>query len=572
MGLWLSEILFWSVFLALNGLNFVINYIFYAKESDFFPIIRDLKTAKNLGLTESQNCDMFRFVAEFSLILLLSRIVDLSAFHVLITSVYLLFLIFNIYQYALRRTYHTEPVLFNDLKLLKNGISIVWHESPFKVLIFGVLLAGFVVGLDYCMQLLLVSNSLQGQTWFFIVVASLWMIIMIRSILNMKGTYPLYPGDIYMRFHYTAVEIWINLRRSREHRQLSKKEFGSRYYKARNEISIELNGTKPNVFFLFIESYGSYYFNEPALRESSLETYKNFESQLANKGFYSNSIYSTSTAFGGQSWLAYSSVLYGYEMNNNTLFENHLNDPVFRQSNSLLHLFRNMGYKNYNLNPITPIVGINVPYDEMREFYAIDRWILNEDINYNGDEYGWGACAPDQYSMNFMMDLIKKEAPGPFTYFYLTKNSHSPFLSPDFEQDWRSLNNQSEKEHIHRGFLANPEQTDYANAIQYELDVLQDFMTQHGTDQDIFLLIGDHQPPILSDENIHGRESPVHIFSKNEAFINQFSQYGFRKDLEELTTNVRHESLYSIFLNVFAKNYADAYENLPDYEPKGIQL
>ncbi|MDW3194864.1 MAG: sulfatase-like hydrolase/transferase [Cytophagales bacterium] len=572
MGLWLTEILFWSVFLALNSLNFVINYIFYARESDFFPILRDFRVGNNLGLTESQNCDMFRFVAEFSLILLLSRIVDLSSFHALITGLYFLLLIFNIYQYAMRRTYHTEPVLFNDLKLLKNGISIVWHESPFKVLIFAALLIGFVISLDYFIQMMLVNNIQQELTWFYMVAASIWMIIMFRSILNMKGTYPLYPGDIYMRIHFTAVELWINLKRSREHLQLSRQEFGSRYRKARKEISLTLNGTRPNVFFLFIESYGAYYFKEPALRKASLETYQNFDSQLAKHGYYSNSIYSTSTAFGGQSWLAYSSVLYGYEMNNNTLFENHLNDPIFRQSNSLLHLFRNMGYKNYNLNPITPIVGINVPYDEMREFYAIDRWILNEDINYNGDEYGWGACAPDQYSMNFMMDLIKKEEPGPFTYFYLTKNSHSPFITPKFEQDWKSLNNQSEQEHIHRGFLANPEQADYANAIQYEFDVIQDFITRHGSDQDIFLLIGDHQPPFLSDEKIHGRESPVHIFSKNEAFINEFSHYGFQKDLDQLETNVRHESLYSIFLNVFAKNYAHSYENLPDYETEGIQL
>lgn len=572
MNPWLFEIVFWSVFLLLNGLNYLINYIFYVKESDFLPIYKDFKEVRTLGLTESQNFDMFRFVVEFSILIILSRVINFEAFHLVITSFYFIILLFNVYQYAIRRTYHTEPVLFNDLKLLKNGVSIVWHESPGKVLLFIILLMGFLVGLDFLFQFLLAANFKQNWNWFFLSASIMWMVVLYRSLKNMKGAYVKYPNDIYIRFHFTLIELFQNLKRSRENRKLSKKDFGSKYSAARQSINIELKDKRPNVFFLFIESYGSYFFNEPALKETSHSIYEKFQCSLEQQGFKSNSALSTSTTFGGQSWLAYSSVLYGYKMNNNTLFENHLHDPLFREGNSLLHLFKKMGYHNYNLNPINPVEGINVPYEEMREFYAIDQWILANDINYNGDEYGWGACAPDQYSMNFMMDLIKKQGKEPFTYFYLTKNSHSPFLTPEYHNDWKALNNSSSKVHIHRGFLATPARKDYVKAIQYEFDVLQNFITDHGSENDIFLLIGDHQPPILSDENIHGRESPIHVISKNKDFISEFDAYGFNRDISKIDGTIRHEGFYSIFLNVFTKHFAQSYSNIPEYEPEGIQL
>jgi hypothetical protein len=285
------------------------------------------------------------------------------------------------------------------------------------------------------------------------------------------------------------------------------------------------------------------------------------------------SAFSESTTTGGQSWLAYSSFLFGYRLDNNTLFENCLNEESFRKGNSITTLFKKAGYVNYNLNPINPIKGISVPYEEMRDMYAIDRWILNDDIAYSGDSFGFGACAPDQYSLNFTMRLIKKEKISPYTLFYLTKNSHSPFITPDIVENWETLNNKNGQVHVHKGFLKSPQISDYQNAIRYEFEVLKRFIQDYGSSNDLFILVGDHQPPMLAKEEIHGISTPLHIISKNRAFLQEFDKFGFDSDLGNVHgSTIRHEGFYSIFLNAFANQYCSKPLNIPRYEPEGIKL
>ncbi len=168
--------------------------------------------------------------------------------------------------------------------------------------------------------------------------------------------------------------------------------------------------------------------------------------------------------------------------------------------------------------------------------------------------------------------MIKKEQKSPFTLFYLTKNSHSPFITPPLVPDWQTLNEGEGKTHIHKGFLKYPEVQDYQNAIKYEYDVIGQFIDQHGTDNDIFILVGDHQPPALVQPDKHGYSTPIHIVSKNIAFLDGFNRFGFKEEITDQDDEIRHESFYSIFLQVFTKHYAPNAVNIPDYEPQGIQL
>ena len=572
MATWLFEIIFWSVFLILNGLNFAINYAFHAHNSTFLPYVGDLKRTGKIGVIASNNLDPFRYVNELSLVLLASRLTDLSAWHGLITATYLLFLLFNQYQYFFRKIYQQEPILQSDVKLLKNGLSIVWHESPLKVVIGVLLFIGLVFLLDSGMALYLQTNASVGPTLFSHVLSGIWILTALYSPISIKKLLKPYPSDLYMRYHFTLAEFLYNLKRSYDNYLLSKQEFGSRYHASRADITLSLPADPPNIFIIFIESYGSFFFQEPALRASSLASFESFSRPLVDTGYHIRSNYSASTTSGGQSWLTFSSMLYGYRIDNNTLFENHLNDPLFRQGNSLLKVLRSAGYTNYHLNPINPIDGIYVPYDEMREFYQIDRWILANDMNYQGDQYGFGACPPDQFSMNFMMEEIKKDQPGPYTYFYLTKNSHSPFMSPKRVDDWRTLNKPTNKKLQEEGFLQRPKVSDYQVAMQYEYDVLQEFILNHPNERDIFLLMGDHQPPFICDPQAYEPHTPVHIISKHPDFVKDFEHYDFKEEVKDIHRPLRHEALYSIFLKIFAKHFASSYQHLPDYEPEGVQL
>ncbi|MFT7196083.1 MAG: hypothetical protein ACI83W_000433 [Marinoscillum sp.] len=568
----LLEIRFWSIFLILNYVNYVIVYLFHYQDSSFFPHITTFKKTGKIGLTGDTNLDFFRYSVELSVILIGSRFFDLHAHAGGLTVFYFFILFFNLYQYTFRKIYESEPILFNDITLIKNGIAILWNESKWKILFCLFLLVAIVFGFYQGLSFLLIENYRLDTSLSFKILGSAFILVNLYSIYRHKGFYLRYPNDIYLRFHYTFAEFIMNLKKSYECYQISQQSFGKRYQEARENIKLELVDTPPNIHFIFIESYGSFFYQSEKLAHSSYKQLTSFQENIAQKGYHTLSNLSESTTTGGQSWLTYSSVLFGYRMDNNTLFENLLNDPNFGQGNGLMQIFKKIGYTNYNLNPISPINGITVPYDAMRGFYGIDRWILNKDINYKGDKYGFGTAAPDQYSMNFTSKLIEQEKVLPYTFFYLTKSSHSPFPKIKLVDDWQKLNQTAGSIHQHEGFLKFPTVEDYGQAIKYQIENLEQFISDHKYANDLFLLMGDHQPPVVSKPKTHGLTTPVHIISKNKAFLDEFKDFGFVKDLRSASKHIKHESFYSIFLNAFSKHYAKSSSSIPAYEPNGLQL
>ncbi len=564
-----EELLFFAGFIFFNSIFYSISYIYTYRVSSFLPFISDYRVNRQLGLTASENLDIFRFSIEISLTFMVCRLFGIDLGYTVL--LYIPFLIFNIYQYTFRVIYNYEPNFFNDSRLVANAISIVWHESKIKTIFFassGLLLIYFISQL-YLQYLEFITSLDLSIT--FLIFASFWFLVFIRS-LQKHGFYRNYPNDIYLRYHFVLIEILKNIQRSIENRSFSKNQIGLDYKRRRESIDFDVGSNKPNIHFIFIESYGSFFYNDEELSSKSNQVFHEFREGLLGKGWDMISNFSESTTIGGQSWLTYSSVLYGIEINNNTIFENYLHDENFASSNSLLKIFRNLGYVNYNLNPISPIKGISVPYDEMRKFYSIDQWILNDVLKYTGDVYGWGECPPDQYAMNRTMEIIKENKHLPYTFFYLTKNSHSPFISPEITENWKSLNHKNGSKHIHKGFLKQPEKEDYSKSIKYQFENIRQFVLNYGNGEDIFLIIGDHQPPILCDPGKHGLSTPIHILSKNQEFLAGFKEYGFDPELHECSRDLKHAGLYSIFLREFMKNYGMNYLKLPEYEPHGLQL
>lgn len=566
-----SEIFYLLGFFIGNSLNYLINYIYHFNDSRFLPYVKEIVEQRRLGLVTSVNQDVFRYHVEFSIAIIVIRWLAVTGAELYVSGIYIFFFLFNLYQYSFRRIYESEPNLYSDSKLLKNGLAIVWHESKLKVFIGSAIFVLILCSLGWGVYFYVHFVSGVPNSGFFYSISIIWGLSLLWAVIK-RGLNSTYPNDINRRYHFVLVEFYLNFRRSINTWKFTKAKIGEEYSEARLPIKFSLSDNPPNVHFIFIESYGSYFFKEKSLIEKSAEIYKDFTSQIKSIGWSMVSNYSESPITGGQSWLTYSSMLYGLRLADNTYFESCLNDPVFRQSKGLLRIFKEAGYVNYNLNPIKPIKGINVPYSRMKEFYCIDEWILHENLPYTGDVYGFGECAPDQFSMNFSMELIKKANRHPYTFFYLTKNSHSPFIAPDLVENWRSLNHANGQTHVHKGFLKTPLKEDYQRAIAYEFGNLSKFITDHGKDNDIFMLIGDHQPPILSNPDIYGKTTPVHVIVKNDKFLDTYKEYGFEDDLFECQQTVKHEALYSIFLRSFMKTYCANQQEIPDYEPNGIQI
>ena len=130
------EFLFWVFFIGINAIAYSIIYVLHRDEKvSFWPYISSWKLNQKLGLLASGNLDSFRYCVEISVLWLFCRIWFHPILAFVATILYVFLLVFNLYQYTIRKIYHTEPILFNDLKLIKNAFVIVWSESKSKLII-----------------------------------------------------------------------------------------------------------------------------------------------------------------------------------------------------------------------------------------------------------------------------------------------------------------------------------------------------------------------------------------------------------------------------------------------------
>ena len=169
---------------------------------------------------------------------------------------------------------------------------------------------------------------------------------------------------------------------------------------------------------------------------------------------------------------------------------------------------------------------------------------------------------------------VKATTDEPLMFFTITQNSHYPWKPhPELVDDWRMLNQSApEDEPVDPDTIPLDEmRTNHLNAIEYQLRMLTQFILDVGDENSIFVLIGDHQPPAVS-RRADGWSTPMHIISRDAAFVEAFSQYGFIPGLSvtDLEPALRHEGFYSMFMRELLSRYGASKLAQPAYLPEGI--
>ncbi len=564
--LWHEEALFWLLFFCFNFSLFAFFTLINFKSSSLNPFKNNSRKDHNTFFF-SFNPDCYRICVDLSLLMLAFRWLAIDQGLAAATFYYSFLLIYGIYHYSFSKIYQVYPIISNDFRLILNAIGILWGESKTRLILF-TLLAFFVI---ICLslgfhRLLVLSSQLPPNLITLILTLFLGLYVVIGIV-----KYGIYrpKSDSAMRILIFPLRIAFNIINSWKLITRLRKTNFKTLDRSRN---IRLNLTqRPNIYCIFIESYGSILLKEAKLSASYLQDYQCFEGSLKNKGWQIKSNLSESVSPVGPSWLAYTSVLFGSKVANNFEYEFLLNKESLYKYDTMMKVFMKEGYQSYHLNATQPKAGVMVPYQQMTAFFGIDQWILAQDIAYSGPAYGFTESPADQYVLNFAQDQIEKEnEESPYLLFYLTKNSHSPFISPgEVVSDWKSLNNGSH-ENIGHEFLQEPTFEDYQKAITYQLDFLSDFILKRANQNDIFLLIGDHQPHVLGDHEKYGNDTIVHVIGQNESFINGFNAYGFQDSLEMLNHPIKHESIYSMFIREIIRTYGKEGANLPPFETNGI--
>lgn len=577
------NIVFWMYFLTLNVWLFLPSYLFSIDSSTFLPALpnpgHDLALLTRQLFAWRNNLDLFRLNAELTLLISLWVFLSRSRRHHFrsiflmgLTAIYFITLAYAFYESLTIYIYQVDAVFYAQIRLLIDGLGFLLHHLHVPSLLIAssvitiVAITAFLfVGIRIISNEEIVSNL---SYWSRLLLGILMMFTLSSVLLNgnMLGS----PKSVVSS---QIAKLLNNFSDSfdliREVRALYELEYPQVYdYEGHYLL------TKPNIYLIFIESYGSILYKREAFREPYLDLLVEKQKSLQEAGWFASSTFSESTSWGGGSWMAYTSVLFGLRVDNHPQYLSLVDRFQDQDYPDLGFTLRSLGYRYIRTTSLSVELD-DREWQKYINFFGVDEWIRYRDLGYEGMHYGWGPSPPDQFVLNKTSEIIRGQSRQPFFLFLITQNSHYPWQEvPSLVDDWHTLDDGNAVVTLFEESMPqNVKQENYMNAITYELDFLTDFILERAEDEDIFILIGDHQPGYVSRKQ-DGFDTPLHIISKDQEFVEAFAEYGFVPGLkiEDNKKSIQHEGFYSLFMRIFLQHYGQGTKTVPPYLPKGIEL
>ncbi len=569
-----NEVKFWTLLFTLNFVLFLPGYLLNGDAGQFFPfrgILHGSIYERCKSVFVRQDMDIFRisvdlFVLVFMYYLLRNHI-NYRLYGCLSGIYYILILSFLIYYHTVEKIYHIPPQILNDMSLLKLGFFNIGDQSVTRsVLIMLPVLTVLALLVWAVMKLTVYTRDIVPGVYSKTI---LWVLGLLMSVNTLKSGITSTPEHT---FQETFALMGGSIKSSSDARKNLRNFTVEVINKELNYNSFTL-GSKPDIYLIFLESYGRILFEDPYLSNTFIKCLDSCSLVLSGHGWNMASGFSISPVSGGKSWISYTSVMFGFNIRNQGTYNAMLKDPSITGYDNIFRVLHNNGYKTFRLNAMPENPDMKMTLESYSRFYSIDHWINFRDLQYTGRLYGFGPSPPDQYSINFADEYIRKSHTKPFALFFITQTTHHPFHSPDtIVADWRSLNYDRDSSiHHAMAFLKKPTIVDYRKAVCYDVRTLTQFISTKTNNNAIFLIIGDHQPPFFTG-NQAGFETPVHIICRNREFTEAFYKYGLleglKPDLDAVP--IHHEGIYSMFMRELIRLYGDYSGGLPEYRPYGI--
>jgi hypothetical protein len=280
---------------------------------------------------------------------------------------------------------------------------------------------------------------------------------------------------------------------------------------------------RKNVHLVLVESYGVVVVERPEYASAIRPTFQALESELGGLGYSLASGRLDSTTFGGRSWLAQSTLATGIPVTDQLGFDT----VAVAKPRVLSGFFRAAGYRTVLAAPGVTRVGTR------GDLYRFDKNYYYADFHYAGPAFAW-ATMPDQ----FVFDTIRRcelARPGaPLFVQYVLVSSHAPWSeTPTLVDDWSKLGDGAifDTQPVVRYPIVWPNFEHageaYIRSIIYDFEVIRRYVTRYLNDDSLVIVLGDHQPvvEISGDERV--KSVPVHVFSKNDAFVEVFRRRGY---------------------------------------------
>ena len=205
-----------------------------------------------------------------------------SFFAGLLFAVYLLLLSYQLYHQLFLALYQTPPFFFNDLGLLKVGWANFSHDFGWR---YGLYLLALLL---ICGVLFVAVRQLVRGMYrinFSRISLGLMLFLLLESVvIAFRWGYKSWPEHV-PQFQVAAIAK--NIRESAQARRNMAQLDVEKLLAYHPYDTIDLP-VKPNLFLLFVESYGRIMYDEKALRDDYEKYLPELEKDLHAKGWYSS--------------------------------------------------------------------------------------------------------------------------------------------------------------------------------------------------------------------------------------------------------------------------------------------
>lgn len=556
------------LFFVLNFTLFIPRYYFNKNNSGFFPILEliENKSVNFKKIINRFNDDIFRFHFEFIIVILgllfFKNFILIEWAVVIIGFFYLLTCVIFFYHYSILGIYKTYPCFASDWKLIKRGIRIAFsgYRTQFVIGLLGCV--GFFTGLFYLNMLLI--QEIYFSNSFPLLLFCLILVFTTVVFSTFKNANPfVFRGEFdfnYSRFFVIQFSVLL----IQSNRFFCKKT--TQDLKTLPEIIAKSNvafskdipfKSKPHIYFIAIESYGAILCEDFFYREKYHKLIKNFNQKLQSNNWHLTSSLSKAPVSGGGSWMAYSSFLMGINIATDLQYRKLFYEREKYKTQSIFNILEELGYATNLIAAVGGFENFNIDWEETLSFFGTNNVIKFKDLEYSGEKFNFGPSAPDQYMLQKARTILKEKYPNqPISFFVETINSHANFETPThLFPNWEECNSAERNEFK----PIKPEEKNikenYFSAIEYQLKTINNFVLTE-KEESIFVIFGDHQPPLITTNN-NSFKTPIHIISKNKAFISDLNleRFGSIYEIKNQEPQLSHEDFKTLFLKKFFTHY-----------------
>jgi len=282
-----------------------------------------------------------------------------------------------------------------------------------------------------------------------------------------------------------------------------------------------------SVFLFVIESYGAVVLDEPDHLLRLAPVYDAATASLEAHGFTVASGLIASPTYSGRSWLAHTTLTTAVRATD-VVTDQLIQD---RRPVGLADFFHDAGYRTVIVQPAN-------------HYRSLPRWLYDFDVvysgwdfDYRGATYRW-ASMPDQYVIDFIHRHEVAPARGPLLVVYNLITSHAPWSDqPPVVADWSRIGDGA----IYAGLpiarfpitwtnLADAGEA-YDRSIAYDLEVIVDYVDRFVAGDALVIVLGYHQPVAEVTRFSSSSAVPIHVWSRNPAFIAPFRARGYTPGL-----------------------------------------